>query len=316
MVALVNFEDRHANPFADVLGQSDQSSGQTYISDLRNEINGHIEHLSPAEDQHPASLHRAMRHSLFGSGKRVRPLLCLLVNEAAGSQGRQFALDAGCAIEMVHTASLILDDLPSMDDAQLRRGRATTHRDFGEATAILAAVGLLNRAYGVIAQHPHVDASIKSQAVEVLSHAVGSNGMIAGQEIDLHERRSFDGVGSIEGLNWLKTGVLFVAAAQMGALAAGLEQRGVEAVREFAKHVGMAFQTADDLVDQSATEDAAGKDVRQDDNIPTLVTLVGKPAAKLSCQEHLQRAREALDASGLEKSRLQALVNNIFGSVA
>ena len=281
---------------------------------MREKVNERLSALLPGEEQQPAKLHRAMRFSLLGSGKRVRPLMCMLVCEAAGDGGYSFALDAGCAVEMVHTASLILDDLPCMDNAAMRRGRPTTHLEFGQSTAILASVGLLNRAFGVIAEHPGTDASVKAEALAVLSEAVGSNGMIAGQEIDLHERAKLTKAAPIEGVNWLKTGVLFVAAAHLGALAAGLEPARIDAVKTFAKHVGLAFQTADDLIDQTSDVQTAGKDVGQDNGTPTLVSLSGVEAARESCDAHLSEARVALAESGVDGSGLQALVDTIFGA--
>ena len=223
-------------------------------------------------------------------------------------------MDAGCAVELVHSASLVLDDLPCMDDASLRRGRAATHREFGQATAILASIGLLNRAFGALAEHDATDPQLRARAARVLSDAIGSNGMIAGQEIDLHERASVDTESGIEGVNWLKTGTLFVAAAHMGALAAQLPPQGTEAVKECAKHVGLAFQTADDLIDQTADIASAGKDVGQDAGLPTLVSLAGPQGALHSCKEHLEIARSALDRSGLETVNLLSLVDSIFGS--
>ncbi len=181
------------------------------------------------------------------------------------------------------------------------------------ATSILAAIGLLNRAYEVIANHPDTKARIKTEAIQVLSRAVGTDGLIAGQEIDLHERKSFNEISPIEGLNWLKTGALFVAAAEIGALAAGLESHAVDAVKRFARHVGLAFQTADDLIDEQGDIQTAGKDVGQDRHKPTLVTIAGAQAARLSCEEHLQHAREALKQSGLESAELRGFVDSIFG---
>ena len=303
------------NPFAESLNRPDpEASGRTAV--LRSEIDVRLDELLPRADRQPDRLHKAMRYSLLGEGKRVRPMLCILVAEAAGGQGRSFAADAGCAIEMVHTASLILDDLPSMDDAGQRRGRPTTHREFGEATSILASIGLLNRAFGIIAEHPDTDPALKVRALEVLSAAIGSDGMVAGQEIDLHQRANFDRTAPIEGLNWLKTGVLFVAAAHIGSLCARLDPQSVEAVREFAKHVGLAFQTADDLIDQTVSARTAGKDVGQDHDVPTLVTLAGTQAARHSCEDHLRHAAQALQRSGINPAGLQSLVDNIFGSRA
>ncbi|MCR9137811.1 MAG: polyprenyl synthetase family protein [Alphaproteobacteria bacterium] len=281
---------------------------------MRDEVNARLDQLLPDSDHHPASLHEAMRYSLLGSGKRVRPLLCVLVSEAADGAGRSFALDAGCAVEMVHTASLILDDLPCMDDAGMRRGRPTTHREFGQATSILASVGLLNRAFGVISEQHDIAPAIRSRALEVLSEAVGSNGMIAGQEIDLHERRKYDHATPIESVNWLKTGVLFVASAHIGALAADLRPEIIGSVNDFARHVGLAFQTADDLIDRMGDAQSIGKDVGQDADIPTLASISGTQSARLSCEDNLRQAHNALNESGLHPAGLTALVDSIFGA--
>lgn len=309
-----NLGNSHINPFAQTLNREDTRPFDNAIARLRDEINGRLDQLLPGGEQHPASLHKAMRFSLLGSGKRVRPLLCLLISEAAGGTGRSFALDAGCAVEMVHTASLILDDLPCMDDAAMRRGQPTVHVEFGQATSILASVGLLNRAFGVIAEHPDAPAALKARALEVLSEAVGSNGMIAGQEIDLHERGNFDNAAPIESVNWLKTGVLFVAAAHIGALSANLNPAVIGAVNDFARHVGLAFQTADDLIDRLGDAQSIGKDVGQDADIPTLASLSGTQSARLSCEDHLVRAHHALAESGLETAGLMSLVDSIFGA--
>ncbi|MCY6380566.1 polyprenyl synthetase family protein [Hoeflea prorocentri] len=255
-----------------------------------------------------------MRFATLGSGKRIRPILSVLISEAAKGKGRSFALDAGCAIECVHTASLVLDDLPCMDDANMRRGQSATHKKFGEATAILAAIGLLNRAYGIIAENTDAADESKTAALKVLSNAIGSNGMIAGQEIDLHQRSEFRRAPPIEDLNWLKTGVLFVASAHIGAIAAGLDETGVKALKGFAKSVGLAFQTADDLIDQSADPDKIGKDVGKDVGMPTLVSLSGPEAARRSCEEHLEDAENALAGAGLDRIGLAGLVDSIFGS--
>lgn len=281
------------------------------IDNLRAEINANLETLIPDENRRPVNLHRAMRSSLLGGGKRARSLLCLLVSEAARGRGRSFALDAGCAIEMVHTASLILDDLPCMDDATCRRGRAATHLEYGQATAILASFGLLNRAFSVLCEKSD-DARMANESIRLLSEAIGSDGMIAGQEIDLHERVVFRQVVNVEGLNLLKTGTLFVASGHIGALAAGLTPPAVDAVRTFAEHVGLAFQTADDIVDQTADSESAGKDTRQDSDKPTIVSLAGEKVARASCEEHLRRAHEALERSGLDSDRFVELVESVF----
>ncbi len=290
-----------------------QSPDQGHLGSLRQEIEVRLEQLLPAPTLHPENLHQAMSFGMLAPGKRVRPLLALLIAEAAG-QGRAFALDAGCAVECVHTASLILDDLPCMDDAELRRGQPTTHRKFGEATAILSAIGLLNRAFSIIADSPSANPALRAKAMSVLTQAIGSEGMIAGQEIDISRKADFQGARHGEKLNWLKTGVLFVSTARIGGIAAGLDEKAVGAMETFAKCVGLAFQTADDLIDQTGNSAVLGKDIHQDIGKPNLVSIAGKEAAQRACEAYLEEADQALISSGLDTSGLRALVDTIFGS--
>lgn len=254
----------------------------------------------------PANLRAAMEYALLAPSKRMRPVLLYLVAEPRPDQ-EEAALDLGCAVEMVHTASLILDDLPSMDDAQVRRDRPATHIAYGEATAILGAIALLTRAFGVIAE---LDAppAIRSRLGAVLSEAAGQNGLVAGQEIDLNGRAGLVGEEQIENLNWLKTGTLFVAAAEMGAILRGLPEARIEAVRRFARHLGLAFQTADDLLDKLADPKDIGKDVLKDGDKATLVSLFGARRARLTCEQHLEAAEAALYESGVTAAPIQALV--------
>lgn len=279
--------------------------------DLRGLIEAHLEQLLAGAAGAPPHLHAAMRHALIAPSKRVRPLLAYLVAEP-GPDLHRAALDLGAAVEMVHTASLILDDLPCMDDAQMRRQRPTTHVVFGQATAILAAIALLNRAFGILAELEPVPAPVKVRLAEILSHAIGWHGLVAGQELDVNARRELSNPADVEHLNWLKTGVLFVAVAEMSAVMAGFDDRRIEAVSRFARHLGLAFQTADDLIDRSASAAEAGKDVGKDAAKPTLVTLLGSENAKLSCEQHLRLADSALIESGVSPEPLRALVKKIF----
>lgn len=259
----------------------------------------------------PANLSGAVRHASLAPSKRVRPVLLVLIANPA-SELAEAALDVGCAVEMVHTASLILDDLPCMDDAQMRRERPTTHIAFGQATAILSAIALLTQAFGLIAGLEAVPAQTRTRLAAVLSDAVGWNGLVAGQEIDINERAGLLGAEQVENLNWLKTGVLFVAAAEMGGILGGLNDGRVDAIRRFARHFGLAFQTADDLLDRTATAAQAGKDVAKDGDKTTLVSLFGAAQAKLTCQEHLARADAALLESGINGAPVRALMARLF----
>ena len=261
----------------------------------------------------PDNLRAALQHALLGHGKRIRPVMMLMIAEPRGALIGA-VLDVGCAVEMVHTASLILDDLPCMDDATLRRRRATTHIAFGQPTAILSAVALLTRAFGIIAALDDVPASTRTRLASVLAHAVGWDGLVAGQEIDINHRAGQHDAAQVEQLNWLKTGVLFVAAAEMGAIVRGLEGERLEAVRRFARHFGLAFQTADDLLDRTATAQQAGKDVGKDGDKATLVSLFGASHARLTCQQHLAHAEQALVDSGVSAAPLRALMLWLFNA--
>lgn len=259
----------------------------------------------------PGNLQGALQHALLGQSKRIRPILMFMIAEPSDSAVAA-VLDAGCAVEMVHTASLILDDLPCMDDAVLRRQRPTTHVAFGQSTAILAAIALLTKAFGIIANLEGVPAVTRNRLASLLSDAVGWDGLVAGQEIDINHRANFRESEEVENLNWLKTGVLFVAAAEMGAILRGLDNDRLEAVRRFARHFGLAFQTADDLLDRNGTAEQAGKDVGKDCDKATLVALFGADQARLTCQQHLAHAEKALAESGINDAPVRALMIRLF----
>lgn len=264
----------------------------------------------------PAMLHAAMRDATLAGGKRVRPVLCMMVNQAAGGRNAEFARAAGAAVEFVHCASLILDDLPSMDDATMRRGRPAVHRVHGEATAILASIGLMNLGYEQIARAPVDDEAIRGRAMRVLSEAIGTAGLVAGQELDLREKAAAQTAEELDRINWMKTGVLFVAAAELGAIAAGASETQVDDVRAFARHLGLAFQTRDDILDQIATSAETGKDTHKDDGSATLIRLAGLEAAESDCQSHLAQAGAALDRSGLEQGEIAELICRVFKQVS
>lgn len=256
----------------------------------------------------PANLKSAMDHALLAPSKRLRPILLYLVSEP-DERFTETALCLGAAVEMVHTAALILDDLPCMDDADMRRERPTTHKAFGQATAILSAIGLLTRAFGIIAELAEVPAATRMRLAAVLATASGHQGLVAGQEIDLNSRETLVDQEQIENLNWLKTGSLFVAAAEMGAILRDLPRHQVEHVRRFARHLGLAFQTADDLLDKTASTSDIGKDILKDGDKATLVSLFGARRARLTCQEHLEAAERALSASGVSVGPIQAVMD-------
>lgn len=271
---------------------------QVRRGEVRRHIERRLDELLPPASCHPEALHRAMRYSVFAGGKRIRPALTVQVALDFGAP-LQAALDVACAIEMVHTASLILDDLPCMDDALLRRGRAANHRKFGEDTAVLAATALLNRAFGVVAECEAVESSIRLDLVRLLSDAIGSDGIIAGQFLDLHSewRRRSDVLGLTE-MYAQKTGALFVAAVEAGARVAAVDDSWVRAVREYAMNLGLAFQILDDLLDAHGDERDIGKDTGQDDDKVTVVSRLGADQAQTEVRRYMDSAASALEPLG------------------
>ncbi len=274
------------------------------LPDLRTQVDARLAELMGAPVQAPPVLREAVRYALLSPGKRLRPVLALLAAEHFGdgrrgaAGGREAALDAGCAIEMVHAASLVLDDLPCMDDAALRRGRPTLHRRFGEDMAVLAAIALLNEAYAVAASAPGLPAEARLELVRTLTGAVGLDGLVAGQARDLRERDGYAEATPLHELNRQKTGVLFVAAVESGARAAGAQGARLEAARNFARGLGEAFQILDDLLDATGTSESAGKDVGQDGGKPTVVSLIGPDGARAEMHRRLRTAIGWLDAAG------------------
>lgn len=272
------------------------------LPELRALVDARLADLLAAGAPAPAPLRDAVGYALLSPGKRLRPVLALLAAEHFGApggeaqrRGQRAALDVGCAIEMVHAASLVLDDLPCMDGAELRRGRPTVHRQFGEDMAVLSAVALLNQAYAVVAAAPGLPADARLALVRALSGAVGFEGLVAGQARDLRERGGEAETTSLHDLNRQKTGVLFVAAVEGGARAAGALDGRLDGARAFARGLGEAFQILDDLLDATGTSEAAGKDVGQDGGKPTVVSLIGADGARV---EMHRRLRSALDHLG------------------
>lgn len=261
-------------------------------------------------------LNGSVCHSLLAPAKRVRAVLTLITaRELAG--GEDGSLDLACALEMIHAASLILDDLPAMDDAEIRRGLPANHRVFGDATAILAAVGLLNRAYGVAAASESLSADQRVAVVEVMHWAVGFEGLVRGQHDDLDDSRSGMTQHELERVYARKTGALFAAAAECGAIAAG--RPGLRAaMRRFGLDLGVGFQVLDDVLDARGTLALAGKDVAQDKGSTTFTSLLGVNGAiafgKSKIDNALNTARAAAHSAGSEGDLFQIFATRLAGA--
>lgn len=280
------------------------------VDGLRLQVDRRLAELIPSAEREPGRLGEAAHYALLAPGKRFRPLLTLLAAEAFGAAVSR-ALDVACAMEMVHAASLVLDDLPSMDDARLRRGRLTTHRVYGEADAILASVGLLTRAFGVIAAAEALSAADRSGLVAALADAVGFEGLVAGQAMDLAERNRVRTVAELDALNHRKTGVLMMAAAEAGARIGGASAMARRELGEFARRIGLAFQIRDDLIDVEDEDAQVGKDVGKDAGMTTVVSALGPHAALAAIEAHLQAADAALARAGCD-GRLGVFARSLF----
>jgi geranylgeranyl diphosphate synthase type II len=253
----------------------------------------------------PDPVRDAMRYTLLAPSKRVRAVVVLLAADLCGGASR--AMPAACAIEAIHASSLILDDLPCMDDAPLRRGRPTVHTVHGEAVAILAAFGLLNDAYGHLSRS--YDPALAARVTALYADAVGLDGLVAGQAEDVLATDAAISFETLERIHRRKTGVLFSAAATAGALTAGGSAGEIEALTAYAKNLGLAFQVVDDLLDVTGTEAETGKAVRHDARKTTFVSFSGVDGARELAQELCRTATRALTPFGSRAARLGELAD-------
>jgi geranylgeranyl diphosphate synthase type II len=259
----------------------------------------------------------AMRYSLFVGGKRIRPILCLAAAEAvdSGDQTGQRALPVACALECIHTYSLIHDDLPAMDDDDLRRGKPTNHTVFGEAAAILAGDGLLTFAFDLLSSPltaPIGDRS-RIRIIQTVARAAGSLGMVGGQSLDMIYAGKEVGYDALRRIHRAKTGALITASVACGAIVAGASIEQEEALKTYGDHIGLAFQIVDDLLDVEATTEQLGKpagsDIRSDK--VTYPSLFGRETSRTMAREAVQEAIAALTAFDYQADPLRALANYI-----
>lgn len=241
----------------------------------------------------------AMYYSVKNGGKRVRPLLCMLFCEAAGGNA-ETSVPLACAVEFIHTYSLIHDDLPCMDNDDFRRGKPSNHKVFGEANALLAGDGLLTAAFGIIAdgaKKGKYPPEVAVEAVSALSHYAGASGMVGGQYIDLAGENEKLSAEKLELMEKLKTGCLISAACVMGCIAAKANNEKIEAAKTFATNIGLAFQIKDDILDVTGTAEKLGKPVGSDEenNKSTYVKIFGLEKCRELVEELTNIAMKSLD---------------------
>ena len=286
-----------------------------YAARVREEVEAELERLVPTESEDPPSVHAALRWSLFAPAKRFRPLLVTAAGETFGAP-RAKLFKTACAFELLHTYSLVHDDLPAMDDDELRRGRPTCHVRFGEATAILAGDALQTLAFQTLAEDETLDAALRVRLVSELARAAGTPaGMVAGQVHDLAAEARADVSGEeLELIHRRKTGALIAAAARAGALVAGAGDAAVAAVNSYALDLGLLFQITDDLLDVTATADDLGKTPGKDARTgkATYPALYGLDAARRRAREVHESACAALDAVGRPTPMLRGLARLVL----
>ena len=283
-----------------------------YLARQQQLVDAELDRLVPPETSAPPTIHRAMRYSLFAGGKRIRPILCIEAARAAGEEG-DGVVPCACALELIHTYSLIHDDLPALDNDDYRRGKLTNHKVFGDAMAILAGDALLTLAFQVLAQLAVAD-DRKVRLIAELSTAAGTvDGMIGGQVADLEGEGKPPDAQLLETIHRAKTGALLRASLRMGALYSGAPEAGYAALSCYGEHVGLAFQIVDDILDVEESSEAlgktAGKDAQQ--HKITFPAVYGLEVSRQMAAEECERAHRVLEPFGDRAARLHELADLI-----
>jgi geranylgeranyl diphosphate synthase type II len=288
-----------------------------YLQQQVTRVDAALDRLLPAEERMPQRLHKAMRYSIFAGGKRIRPVLMLAACDAVGGES-EMALPAACAMEMIHTYSLIHDDLPAMDDDDLRRGRPTSHKVFGEANAILAGDALLTEAFSLLSD-PLTDfelaPAVQLRVANIIAKAAGSAGMVGGQLVDMESEGADIEIDlpMLEYIHTHKTGALIKAAIEAGALIGGAGQQEFKALSRYGELAGLAFQIADDILDVIGDQTAMGKQTGSDEarGKATYVSLLGLNEAQDRAVELKDMAVTSIEDLGSNAEPLRQIVNFI-----
>lgn len=268
-----------------------------------------LDRLIPLETQHPVSIHKAMRHSVFAGGKRLRPVLCMEAGRMVAGSLPDGIEDLGAALEMLHTYSLIHDDLPALDNDDLRRGRPTCHKVFGEAIAILAGDALQTQAYGVLSR-VKCPAEARVRIIEEIARGTGTvDGMIGGQVVDLEAERTKPNAEMLEYIHRAKTAALITASLVSGGLYGGAKDREAAKLRVFGQAVGLAFQIVDDVLDVTQTSEQLGKTAGKDtaSEKATYPALFGVEESERKADALVKQAFSELDGFGERAETLKEL---------
>jgi geranylgeranyl diphosphate synthase type II len=291
---------------------------QRYLSESKRLVDEYLDRLLPAATEDPPTIHKAMRHSVFAGGKRVRPIMVLAAGESVGGN-RDTLLYLGAGIEMIHTYSLIHDDLPALDNDDLRRGVPTCHKVFGEAMAILAGDALMTRCYQVLADLPMNSDSTRLAVIREIAYATGTlKGMIGGQVVDLESEGKPISPPVLEYIHQSKTGALLTACTRCGALAAGASQAQLRALTEFGGKIGLVFQIVDDILDITGSSEKLGKTAGKDEKVKkaTYPALYGIEISREKARELVVAALEDIKDLGEAAEPLRSLAHFVYSRTA
>jgi geranylgeranyl diphosphate synthase type II len=278
-----------------------------YLKQATADTDAAMDRLLPSENERPGTIHAAMRYCVFAGGKRLRPVLCIAAAEACGGK-REDALVAACAVELMHTYSLVHDDLPCMDDDDLRRGRPTCHKVYGEGMAVLCGDALLTEAFAVLARSKSVE------MIAELASAGGSRKLIGGQVLDLEgEGKSFS-LAELIRIHEAKTAALLTTSIRLGAMSAGADSEQMAALTKFGRALGLAFQVIDDILDVTQTTENLGKTAGKDAAVAkaTYPAVMGLEESRKEAARLTAEALEALEVFGGNAVRLREIAGRML----
>jgi geranylgeranyl diphosphate synthase type II len=286
---------------------------EVYLQERRRLVDAALDGFLPSEDTRPPSVHRAMRYSVLAGGKRLRPILVIAGAEVVGASPSA-VMPTACAMELIHTYSLIHDDLPAMDDDDYRRGRLTNHKVFGDAIAILAGDALLTYAFQLVAQNatvPGVDPKVVCDVVAEIAEAAGTGGMVGGQVVDIESEGKTITAEELEYIHVHKTAALLRVSLSVGARLGGADAAALAAVADAGQSLGLAFQIVDDILDVEGNLETLGKTAGSDERKQkvTYPALHGVEASRREARRLIERTRSRLSVFGARSAPLCALAN-------
>jgi geranylgeranyl diphosphate synthase type II len=286
---------------------------QTRLATLHKQVDRALDRWLPSEKSRPVTLHRAMRYGIFAGGKRLRPILCLAAAEACGGKST-LALPAACAVECVHTYSLIHDDLPCMDDDDLRRGQPTTHKVFGEAVAVLAGDALMTIAFEILAQTKATKRYGLQEFFLELATSAGSSLLVGGQVADMEAENHVATLKDLLFIHRGKTAAMIAASLRLGAMSANATPGHVKALGKFGEHLGLAFQIMDDILDATQTSEQLGKSAGKDaaSGKATYPSVFGIEKSRREATRLTKAAHRALDPLGPRGDFLRAIADHLL----